>query len=139
MAEYGTSVETSASPDRIWKVWSDTSTWGEWNPNVSSMQMNGPFQSGTTGIMNRKTGGSHEVKLVDVTPPRSFALETSVIPGTYFRFNCRIDTSGGKTKVGQWVEVKGPLGFLGFMFGPGVAREFDVLLQNLAKRAESSS
>ncbi len=32
MAEYGESVESTASPDRVWKVWSDTSTWGEWNP-----------------------------------------------------------------------------------------------------------
>ncbi len=35
--EYGTSVETTASPDRVWKIWSDMSTWGEWNPNVSTM------------------------------------------------------------------------------------------------------
>ncbi len=34
--EYGTSVETTASPDRVWKIWSDMSTWGEWNPNVST-------------------------------------------------------------------------------------------------------
>lgn len=138
MAEYGSSVETTASPDKVWKVWADTSTWGEWNPNVTTMELHGPFQSGSSAVMNTPAGQHHQMKLVDVTPGRSFALETRVIPGTMFRFNCRIDPSGGKTKISQYVEVKGPLGFLGFMFGPQVSKEFPTLLQNLAKKAESS-
>lgn len=138
MAEYGSSVETAASADQVWKVWSDTSTWGEWNPNVTTMEMHGPFQSGTSAVMNTPAGQHHQMQLLDVVPGRSFALETRVIPGTLFRFNCRIDGSGGKTRISQHVEVKGPLGFLGFMFGPGVSKEFPTLLQNLAKKAESA-
>lgn len=138
MAEYGTSVETTASPGQVWKVWSDTSTWGEWNPNVSTMEMHGPFQSGTSAVMHTKGGQHHQMRMLDVQAGRSFALETSVIPGTTFRFNCRIDAGGGKTKVGQWVEVKGPLGFLGFMFGPNVSKEFGTLLSNLARKAEAT-
>lgn len=138
MAEYGSSVETAASADQVWKVWSDTSTWGEWNPNVTTMEMRGPFQSGTSAVMNTPAGQHHQMQLLDVVPGRSFALETRVIPGTLFRFNCRIDGSGGKTRISQHVEVKGPLGFLGFMFGPGVSKDFPTLLQNLAKKAESA-
>ncbi len=139
MAEYGTSVETSASPEKVWKVWSDMSTWGEWNPNVSTMEWQGGFQSGTAGIMNTRAGQHHKMRLVDVEPGRSFALETSVVPGTTFRFNCRIEPSGDKTKVGQWVEVRGPLGpILGGVLGPGVSKEFGTLLGNLAKKAEAS-
>ncbi len=136
MAEYGSSVETTASPDKVWKVWSDTSTWGEWNPNVTTMEMHGPFQSGTSAVMNTPAGQHHQMRLVDVVPGKSFALETHVIPGTMFRFNCRIDGSGGKTRISQHVEVKGPLGFLGFMFGPQVSKEFPALLQNLANKSE---
>jgi len=47
--EYGTSAETTASPDKVWRVWSDMSTWGEWNPNVSTMDWSGGFVSGSTG------------------------------------------------------------------------------------------
>jgi hypothetical protein len=88
--------------------------------------------------MNTPAGQHHQMNLLDVQPGKGFALETSVIPGTTFRFNCRIGSAGGKTTVGQWVEVKGPLGFLGFMFGPNVSKEFPTLLHNLAKRAESA-
>jgi hypothetical protein len=139
MAEYGTSVETSASPDKVWEIWSDMSTWGDWNPNVSTMDWQGGFQSGTTGVMNTRAGQHHRMKLVDVVPGRSFALETSVVPGTTFRFNCRIESAGGATKVGQWVEVKGLLGpVMGGMLGPQVAKEFGTLLTNLARRAEAA-
>ena len=138
MAEYGTSVETTAPADKVWKVWSDTSTWGEWNPNVSTMEMHGPFQSGTSAVMHTKAGQHHQMKLLDVQPGRSFALETSVIPGTTFRFNCRIEPSNGKTKISQTIEVGGPLGpIMGGMLGPQVSKDFGTLLQNLARKAEA--
>jgi hypothetical protein len=137
--EYGTSVETAASPEQVWRVWSDISTWGHWNPNVSTMDWSGGFASGTTGVMNTKSGQHHKMQLVDVTPGRGFALLTSVVPGTRFRFNCRIESGGAKTKVSQTVEVGGPLGpVMGGMLGPQVSKEFDVLLQNLTRKAESA-
>ena len=138
--EYGTSVETSASPEIVWRVWSDMSTWGDWNPNVSTMDWTGGFVSGSTGVMNTRAGQHHKMELVDVQPGRSFALLTSVVPGTRFRFNCRIEpSSGGKTRVSQMVEVGGPLGpVMGGMLGPQVSKEFGTLLQNLATKAEAS-
>jgi hypothetical protein len=139
MAEYGTSVETTATPDKVWKIWSDMSTWGDWNPNVSTMDWQGGFQSGTSGVMNTRAGQHHKMSLVDVVPGRSFALLTSVVPGTTFRFNCRIDRAGGATKVAQYVEVKGPLGpIVGGMLGPQVSKEFGTLLTNLSKKAEAA-
>ena len=139
MAEYGTSVETTASPDKVWKIWSDMSTWGDWNPNVATMEWQGAFASGTTGVMNTRAGQHHKMRLLDVVPGRSFALETRVVPGTTFRFNCRIEPEGSKTKIGQYVEVNGLLGpILRGMMGPQVSKEFGVLLRNLANKAEAS-
>jgi hypothetical protein len=138
MAEYGTSVETTASPDRVWKVWSDMSTWGEWNPNVSTMDWTGGFVQGSEGVMNTRAGQHHKMKLAEVQPGRSFVLETRVVPGTVFRFSCRVEPAGGKTKISQTVQVGGPLGFLGPMMGPQVSKEFGTLLSNLASSAEAS-
>ncbi len=137
--EYGTSVETTASLDKVWRIWSDMSTWGEWNPNVSTMDWRGGFAPGTTGVMNTRAGQHHRMQLVEVLPGRSFALETSVVPGTRFRFNCRVEPVGSKTKVSQTVEVHGPLGpIMGGMLGPQVAKDFGTLLSNLARKAETS-
>src|ERR1700680_1233215 len=131
MREYGTSVVSTAPADRIWKVWSDTSTWGVWNPNVSTMELQGAFASGSTAIMNTRAGQHHKMQILDVQPGRSFALETSVVPGTTFRFNCRVE-AGAMTRISQTVAVKGPLGpVLGGMLGPQVSKEFGTLLRNL--------
>jgi hypothetical protein len=139
MSEYGTAVETRATPDQVWRVWSDMSTWGQWNPNVTTMDWQGGFANGTTGVMNTPAGQHHNMKLVDVNPGRSFALETRVVPGTMFRFNCRIEPAGTGSRISQHVEVKGPLGpVLGGMLGPQVSREFGTLLKNLAAKAEAS-
>ncbi|MGH7763755.1 MAG: SRPBCC family protein [Candidatus Dormibacteraceae bacterium] len=137
--EYGTSVETSASPEKVWRIWSDMSTWGDWNPNVSTMEWEGGFASGTSGVMNTRAGQHHRMQLLDVLPGRSFALETRVVPGTLFHFNCRIEPAGTKTKVSQTVQVRGPLGpVMGGMMGPQVSKEFGTLLENLARKAEAS-
>ena len=67
------------------------------------------------------------------------AQADSVVPGTRFRFNCRIEPAGAKTRVTQTVEVGGPLGsVLGGMLGPQVSREFGTLLSNLARKAETT-
>lgn len=139
MSEYGTSVDTNAPPDKVWRIWSDMSTWGQWNPNVTSMDWQGGFANGTTGVMNTPAGQHHKMQLVDVNPGRSFALETRVVPGTMFRFNCRIEPQGAGSRISQAVEVKGPLGpILGGMLGPQVSKEFGTLLKNLAAKAEGS-
>ena len=136
--EYGTSVETTAPPEKVWRIWSDMSTWGQWNPNVTTMDWQGGFASGTAGVMNTKSGQHHKMQLVDVQPGRSFALLTAVVPGTRFRFNCRIEPANGKTKISQTVEVGGPLGpVMGGMLGPQVSKDFPTLLQNLARKAEA--
>ena len=140
MAEYGTSVETNASPERVWKIWSDMSTWGDWNPNVSTMDWAGGFVQGSQGIMNTRGGQHHKMTLAEVQAGRFFALETSVVPLTRFRFNCRVEpgVAGGKTRISQMVEVKGPIGpLVQGMMGPQVSKEFGTLLANLAKKAEA--
>jgi uncharacterized protein YndB with AHSA1/START domain len=136
--EYGSSVESTAPAEKVWRIWSDMSTWGQWNPNVTTMDWQGGFESGTTGVMNTPSGQHHKMQLVDVQPGRSFALLTAVVPGTRFRFNCRIEPSGGKTKISQAVEVGGPLGpVMGGVLGPQVSKDFPTLLQNLARKAEA--
>src|SRR5438552_12365663 len=139
MAKQQRSVETKASPEAVWKVWSDTSTWQEWNPDVQSMTLNGPFAAGTTGTMKTKQG-TRQIQLTEVVPGRSFRLETTVIPLTRFAFECQVAAGpAGTTTISQAIRVDGPLGGLvGGMMGRQIADTFPPLLQGLARKAESS-
>jgi hypothetical protein len=133
------SVETSASPQAVWKLWSDTNTWPEWNPDVQSMALNGPFAVGTTGTMKTKQG-TRAIELTEVIPGTSFRLETTVIPLTRFAFECKVTPGpAGKTTLSQAIQVGGPLGGLvGGMMGKQIADTFPPLLQGLARKAEAS-
>jgi uncharacterized protein YndB with AHSA1/START domain len=139
MADNQRSVETSASPAAVWKIWSDTSTWAEWNPDVQSMTLNGPFAAGTSGTMKTKQG-TRQVQLTEVVPGRSFRLETTVIPLTRFVFECQVVAGPtGKTTISQAIRVGGLLGgVVGGMMAPQIANTFLPLLQGLARKAESS-
>ena len=139
MARNERAVETTASPQAAWKIWSDTSTWQEWNPDVQSMTLAGPFAAGTTGTMKTKQG-TRAIQLTEVVPGRSFRLETTVIPLTRFAFECKVSTgSAGKTTLSQAIVVGGPLGGLvGGMMGKQIADTFPALLRGLARKAEGS-
>lgn len=139
MAGQERSVETTASPQAVWKVWSDTPTWQEWNPDVQSMALNGPFATGTTGVMKTKQG-TRQIVLSDVAPGRSFRLETSVIPLTRFIFDCKVAAGpSGRTTVSQSVTVGGPLGgIVGGMMSKQIADTFPPLLRGLARKAEAN-
>ena len=139
MASNQRSVETAASSQTAWKIWSDTSTWPEWNPDVQSMTLNGPFAAGTTGTMKTKQG-TRAIQLTEVVPGKSFRLETTVIPLTRFAFECNVSPgSAGKTTLSQAIVVGGPLGGLvGGMMGKQIADTFPALLQGLARKAERS-
>jgi uncharacterized protein YndB with AHSA1/START domain len=139
MADNQRSVETNASPAAVWKIWSDTSTWAEWNPDVQSMTLNGPFATGTSGTMKTKQG-TRQVQLTEVVTGRSFRLETTVIPLTRFAFECQVVAGpAGKTTISQAIRVGGPLGgVVGGMMAPQIANTFLPLLQGLARKAEAS-
>ncbi len=139
MATNVRSLETSASPQAAWKIWSDVSTWPEWNPDVQSMILNGPFAAGTTGTMKTKQG-TRAIQLTEVVPGQSFRLETTVIPLTRFAFECKVSAGpAGKTTISQAILVGGPLGgVVGGMMGRQIADTFPALLQGLARKAEAA-
>jgi len=139
MAAQERSVETKASPQAVWRIWSDTATWPEWNPDVQSMALDGPFTAGTTGRMKTKQG-TRRVQLTDVAPGRSFRLETTVIPLTRFAFECQVAAGpAGNTTISQGIRVGGPLGGLvGGMMSRQIADTFPALLRGLARKAEAS-
>ena len=139
MASHGRTLEASASPERVWRIWSDVSTWPSWNPDVLSVAIDGPFVSGARGQMTTKAGGTHDITLHDVDPGRSFELETSPIPLGRFHFACRVQPAGGGTStISQTITIGGPLGPLySAMMGPRIAEGFEPILGGLKAAAEA--
>lgn len=139
MAAHGRTLEAKASPERVWRIWSDVGTWPEWNPDVLSIAIDGPFASGTTGQMTTKAGGRHPITLRDVQPGRSFRLETSPIPLGRFDFRCEVGSAAaGAATISQSITIGGPLGAVySAMMGPRIAAGFEPILAGLKAAAEA--
>src|ERR1700730_7745908 len=138
MASHGRTLETTASPERVWRLWSDVGTWPTWNPDVEAVSIDGAFAAGTTGKMTTKAGGTHAITLTDVRPGRSFRLETSPAPLSTFAFLCEIRPNGGGSTFSQSVAMSGPLGGpFSAMMGRRIAEGFQPLLAGLKSAAES--
>jgi hypothetical protein len=138
MAAHSRSLDTTADPSTLWRLWSDTSTWQEWNPDVQAVHLDGPFAPGTTGTMSTKSGGTHRIQIERVEPGRSFSLRASAMPLTPFVFHCEIAPTGsGGATISQGVTMQGPLApIFSAMMGNQVANSFLPILQGLAVAAE---
>ena len=134
------SRETQAPPEQVWKIWSDTSTWEKWNPDVLSVSLDGPFATGTTGEMRTRAGGMHRIRLEGVEPGRRFRLETAVLPASKFSFRCEIVPVAGGSRISQAIAIGGPLGpVFSVMMGDRIASSFVPLLDGLANYAEAAA
>jgi uncharacterized protein YndB with AHSA1/START domain len=139
MAAHGRTMQAEASPERVWRIWSDVSTWQRWNPDVLSVTLEGPFVSGARGQMTTKAGGTHDITLQAVQPGRSFELETSPIPLGRFHFACQVEPAGqDASTISQSITIRGPLGPLySAMMGPRIAQGFEPILSGLKTAAEA--
>ena len=140
MADASRSVETTASPENIWKVWSDPSTWPAWNPDIKYVNLGGPFADGTTGTMETNSGGKHKISLSAVQPNREFTLTSDMpMPATKLDFRCAIEPTAGGSRISQGVTVKGLFAFMGRQITARITPSFEPLLNGLKKNVESAA
>jgi uncharacterized membrane protein len=50
------SVETSAAPDAVWRLWTDVERWPEWNAGVEQIELSGDFPQVLAALAARAEG-----------------------------------------------------------------------------------
>lgn len=140
MKTYGVSRSTAASPQTVWKLWSDPSNWSSWNSGIRSAKVDGPLANGAKGEMTTSRGSVHEVTFHSVVPGHCFSMSMAGPPFTTITFSCDVEPDGQGSTIAQDVEFEGPLGFLfGAMIGPEMAKHFVPVLDDLARTAEAKA
>jgi uncharacterized protein YndB with AHSA1/START domain len=141
MAVFCESVTTAASPERVWALWTDPSTWKLWNPSVTEMSWDGPFAAGTKLLMTTPERGSFPLHITGVFPPRSFTADLTAPPGSSMSVTCEVtpNAEGGST-ISQSANIGGPLGGVwGALMGKMIAKRFGIVVAALAKYAEDGA
>src|SRR5439155_17908277 len=109
------SLGTSATPERVWQVWSDVGSWPEWNPDMKESRLDGPLELGTTGMIHTRSGGKHDVVVTHYQDGSSFELESTAMPGTKMAIRATITPADGGSRITQGFE---PRGLLAPIVGP---------------------
>jgi hypothetical protein len=140
MQTYGVSRATTASPDKVWSVWSDPNNWSRWNSGITSAEVDGPIANGTKGKMTTNRSSAHEVTFFNVVEGRGFSMAMAGPPLASFTFSCEITPDGTGSTIAQNVTITGPLAFLfGPMMGAQMAKHFIPVLDDLARTAEAGA
>ena len=127
------SIETSASPARVWQLFADMPGWRRWNAGIEHIALNGPFAAGTTFVMRPPGADLFTSTLLTVEEPREFTDET-VIDGTRVVVRHLIEAlPEGGSRVTYATEISGPQAA---EFGPMVTGDFADVLAGLKRAAE---
>lgn len=140
MAFREASLETSATPATVWRVWSDVNHWPDWNPDMNESRLDGPLKIGATGMINTKSGGKHDVVVTHFEDGRSFELESTAMPGTKMAIRATIAPSGAGSRITQAFEPRGLLApIVGPMMGGMILKTFNSVLAGLKQKVESGA
>lgn len=136
MWEYEHSVRTDASPEAIWRLYTDPSSWPSWDSGIEHMELDGPFAAGTTGRLTPVGQDNLPFTLIEVVPTRRFVDETHVA-GLVLRFiHTLVPEPTGGTTITHRVEIIGPAADqLGPQIGPKVTAGVPTTIETLAKQA----
>jgi hypothetical protein len=135
--EFEHSIDTTADAAAVWRLWSDVATWPSWDNSVRGVDIDGPFEVGTTGTMHIEGQGPISFRLTEIWPGTGFADETE-IPGGVLRFVHHVTAKlGGGNTVTVRVEIDGAPD-MAAQFGPMVTADTPESVAALVKLAESA-
>jgi hypothetical protein len=130
------SVETSASPERLWSVLSDVPGWKRWNAGIEAIEIEGPFAAGTWFEMTPPGQDPLRSQLIEVRENEGFVDET-IVGEIRVRVAHRISNLGpGRAKVTYSTEIEGRGAE---ELGPFVSGDFPEVLAALVALAEAPS
>jgi len=137
MAFREASLETTAAPATVWRVWSDVNHWPEWNPDMNDSRLDGLLKLGATGMINTKSGGRHDVVVTHYEEGRSFELEGTALPGTKMAIRATITPNASGSRITQGFEPRGLLTpLVGPMMSCQILKTCTAVLNGLKRKVE---
>jgi len=131
------SIETTAAPDAIWRLWADVPGWPAWNDDIERIALHGPFAADSRIVMKPTGEEPIELRIAEAIEPERFVDEAE-FGEIVVRTSHRVDPLDGEhVRVTYRMEITGPLAdSLGPQIGPEISSDFPQTLAALVARAE---
>lgn len=127
------SFVSQASPDVIWRLWSDVLNWNTWDEGIETVSLEGAFAPGSEGTLTPGGASPLPYRILEATPLQSFS-DVTELPGAHLEFIHRLEVTPAGTKITHRVEISGPA-WQAYAEGLGQALKQD-LPKTLAKLAQ---
>src|SRR5215218_9926074 len=132
------SIETAASADAIWRLWSDVPGWQQWIADIEQIEISGPFEAGSTIRMTPTGQDPVELRIAEAVAPELFVDEADlgdVVVRTLHRVE---PVDARRNRVVYRMEISGPAAdSVGPELGPQISGDFPETLAALVERAEA--
>jgi uncharacterized protein YndB with AHSA1/START domain len=99
---------STAPPEAFFSRWADMATWPQWNTDTEWVRLDGPFATGSTGVLKPKGGPKVRFVIERLVPGHEF-VDVSLLFGARLTFDHRVTAAGGTTTVDVTVSIDGPL------------------------------
>ncbi len=122
---------TDAPPEAVWALWSDVSTWPDWDHGLERVDIDGPFAAGSSGVLKPRGGPEVTFTIKEVRPGEGFADETRLLLAR-IRFEHSVAREAGRTRITHRVRITGagtPL--FSRLIGRGIAKTLPETLERL--------
>ena len=130
-------ITISASPDAIFRIYTDVKSWHTWDPDTKQASLEGPFVVGSKGKLTPTKGKTVPMVLTQVEPSRCFTVE-SKIPLFRMLFEHELVPLTGATEVVHRVTFSGLLSLvLGRMLARQLNTGLPLTLRKLKALAET--
>ena len=133
------SIIINAPADTIFAVYEDVSNWSNWDKEVISSIIDGPFEVGTKGEIVPNGEPRSPIELTEVTRNKSFTVECK-LPFCKMHFIHELTPTDGGTKVVNKAEFTGFLAplfsrLIGSKLKGGIASSLISLKENIEPQA----
>ena len=132
-------ITSTAPASAFFQRWADMSTWPEWNLDSEWVRLEGPFATGSTGVLKPKGGPRVRFVIQRLVPDREF-VDVSKLLGARLTFDHQVrEQPGAGCLVEVTVSMSGPLARLWTaILGKGLAASVRPDLERLKAAAELS-
>jgi len=139
---YTETVDTNASAESIWELWSTPSTWHTWDSEVKSAEICGDFVQGTKGMMQPKSGPKVTFTLTKVAINQCFTNRAKLPLATldFSHYYKPKAANGTAAQITHSVTIRGLLAPLfGLVIGRGVKKHLRSAMLKLAAQASQAA
>lgn len=137
--KFSNTVKTSASPEKIWIIWTDVNSWSVWDTELHDSYLESPFKFGATGKLVPKTGTTSKFTITQLTPGQSYTF-TVQLPLCHLNVRRYLMTQEGITYFTHEVSFKGLLAFLfGWLLGKKFKQVLPKVMENIRELAEAEN